>query len=86
MVPALLQGTYEAEVVSGTYYIIDDFFQYGLKFDDVCERFMFWIKGANVFASDFDKSIGEINFWLVTFYGRSLDEYLILGSIYDSSQ
>ncbi len=36
--------------MSGAYVMIDEFHGFGLAYEEVCERFSFWARGANVFA------------------------------------
>ncbi len=36
--------------MSGAYVMIDEFHGFGLSYEEVCERFSLWARGANVLA------------------------------------
>lgn len=47
-----------------------------LSWEDACERLCHYLKVINPFDPKHRLVLAEINFWLVMFYGKSLDEYI----------
>jgi len=49
-----------------------------LSWEDACERLLHYLRsGLSPFSPQYGYIYDESNYWLVMFYGKSLDDYLI---------